>query len=603
MQNDTGKITITMLVSFVAVFLLASVFNISSDPLKHVQAQSESATTSVTVLNTPPLWDVNAHEDPESSATNPTNVGDQVVFRATGDDQNGEDYWLLICQSSTTPTANPNAPPECAGGVNDTWAISATTTDETEAIASYTALVGDAESNDWFGYICDANAGNPRCNDVMTNTAGQPEGSPFKVNHRPTFTVFSDDSPTDPGDIVTWTTTADDPDTDTVADTVKLFVCTTANFSTTTGCIDGTWATSTFSATNPSATTTIVIPTQDDNYEAYGYVMDNHSFAATGGSQGTDSVLTVNNVAPTVATGTFAYIDPTNGLGGPFALTTELGSTTGYQVQFSVEDNNSCEVSGGGNEISSVNLDFFRSGVTAAACNQSGEYNANECYTDSSANFVPSCTRVGGSCAGAGDSVEVWECTFPLWFIADPTDAGSPEVADVWLAAGSATDDDAATGPDTADNTVDGTGVELSQFMAFDVLESSIAYGSLEPGDDTGTLFATTTMVATGNTGLDELLSGDDMCTTYPSCTGNATSTIFIDNQEYAGTVVAYGAGTDASSTDTEFELDLVKSTSTTSPSQANTHWGIGVPGAVTFAGDYIGVNDITGVVAEAVDW
>ena len=66
-------------------------------------------------------------------------------------------------------------------------------------------------------------------------------------------------------------------------------------------------------------------------------------------------------------------------------LTVAEANTTGFKVRFTVVDNNSCQTSVAGNEISSAFINVFRSGVTSAGCDQAGEYDTDKCYSDASA--------------------------------------------------------------------------------------------------------------------------------------------------------------------------------------------------------------------------
>lgn len=601
LRTDTGKVTIATLLSLVGVFLLALVVGVGGGGHPQTVEATSTATTTVTVLNTPPLWTVDAEESPESSTSTPTNSGDAVTWVATGTDSNGEDYYLLICKSSSTPTGNPSAAPDCGGGGSDQWAVSIATASGAQASASYTTDETDVEVNEWFAYICDGNAGSPECNLSYRNGGDAATGTPFHVNHRPTFTVFADDSPTDPDDLTIWTTTADDPDSTGGDDTIKLFVCKENDFTGSDCGSGGTWATSSFVTSNPSATATMTAPLPDGTYTAYGFVIDEHGHATTTGAQGTDSTLEVANVAPTISTTSIALLD-VGSSSEPLTLTVEEGETTHFVVQFTVEDDNSCETLVGGDEISDADVNVFRSGVGGTygqGCDVSGEYNANSCYADGSPLFTPTCYQLG--CAGTTTVQATWECHFPLWYIADPTDVGSPDAGENWLASLRATDDDAATGEWSTDD----DGEELEQFLSYRATGSPIAYGAYQPGFDSGTIFATTTLFVTGNTGLDENLSGDAMCITYPTCNNQAVDTIFVGFQEYATSSdsIAYGSGFDLSTTTTQVEINIPATTATATPSEDDTYWGIAVPGSITLAGDYVGRNYIDGVVAESVDW
>lgn len=603
--RTAGKITVYTAIISIFVFAVAFIFNLGVSDISHVDAQS-SATTTVTVLNTPPTWTASTTEQIESSATNPTNAGNEVAWVAIGTDSNSEDYYLLICDTNASPTPSSNAAPTCTSGVQ--WAVSTATISGTQARAATTTATGWVETNNWYGWICDGNAGTPRCSQMYTQGTNATNSSPFIVNHRPSFTIFTDDSPKLPGQVVTFMSTSSDSDTAGVADTVFLTVCATAGFSTTTdSCTGTTLATSTaFVPTHATATYTIVIPTQDQDYGAFGYVIDNHGFEASGGSQGTDSTLSVQNAAPTVGAASISL----NG-GSNMTLTVESGQTTGFALRFTASDDNSCDAAGGSaaDEITDYNLSVYRSGIGSTTCGVgSGAYNANNCYPSGLATTTwnLSCTASSTSCLGSSDVDIIWDCTFPLWYIADPTDGTATSTQyslQNWLAQVQATDDDASTGS-LSESTI---GVEVTSFLAFALNTLSIPYGSLEPGQQTDPIVATTTIAATGNVGLDKDVTGESMCTTYTSavdCPNSATSTIPASEQVFATSTVTYAQGIALSSTTPqEIEINVPKSTATSSQATANAYWGIRVPGTITFAGSYTGENTFTARVGESVNW
>lgn len=607
--TDAGKITVLTSVVGVVVFGFVFLLNIGGSHLQTVDAQ-DYATTTVTVLNTPPQWTGDARELFESSTTTPTDAGQAVYWVATGTDANAESYFLLICMTSATPTAAANAPPTCGGGTGNQWAISATTTSGAQATAATTTADAWAEVNAWFGWICDFNTVTPRCNSAYRQGTSTPAyASPFEVNHRPSFSVYIDDSPRDPGATVTFYSTSSDSDTSGTADTVKLIVCNLNDFSTSTNeCGPGGYIASStvYVSANASTSYTIVIPTQDQDYTAYGFVIDNHGFEASGGAHGTDSTLTVNNVAPTVDASSITL----NG-GNDLVLTEELGQTTGFTLQYTAHDNNSCVTAASSSEIVGYSLAFYRSGVTDTVCDGSaGAYNANNCYVSGvpTTTWNLSCTASSTSCSGALDTGQVFDCTFPLWYIADPTDGTATSTqypTEYWMGAIQAVDDDSATG--TKSTSTVANSKDVTSFLAFALNTLFIPYGSLEPGSQTDPISATTSISATGNVGLDERLTGESMCVTYGTnneCPNSATSTIAESEQVFATSSVSYASGIALSSTtQQELEVNVFKSTSTSTPATGNTIWGIRVPSAVTLAGDYKGENTFFAVHGEAVDW
>ena len=68
--NTAGKITVITAILGVIVFTAIFMLNFGAQELRHVEAQG-LATTSVTVLNTPPQWTIDAQESTPSSTTTP----------------------------------------------------------------------------------------------------------------------------------------------------------------------------------------------------------------------------------------------------------------------------------------------------------------------------------------------------------------------------------------------------------------------------------------------------------------------------------------------------------------------------------------------------
>lgn len=321
-------------------------------------------------------------------------------------------------------------------------------------------------------------------------------------------------------------------------------------------------------------------------------MVDSHGFVASGGSQGTDSTLTVSNVSPSITASTISLLD--TDLSGNLTLTVEQSTTTGFKATFTVVDNNSCQNLASGNEIASAIVNIRRSGISQANCDQSGEYNANNCYTDASASWDPSCVQDGGSCSGTTDTDATWTCTFPIQYHADPTfpdDSTVQYPTNNWVATIQATDDNSAnTG--LVDST---TGSDkMGCFMSYDLNTASIAYGSLSPGG-TSASDESTVLEATGNVGLDENLSGTDM--------GSGGNTIDKGQQHYSASASQdWSSMTAITDSATELELNCAKTTTTASPATATTYWKIKIPDGQA-AGSYSGTNTIPGIQGESASW
>lgn len=560
------KIIPTIRVALITLMVFFSVLNATL----LLKVYADTVTTSVTVGNSAPSFTDGPREDPESSATNPTNVGSNVVWEATAADSNSENYYLIVCSTNSVSPTNGGAP--TCGATQ--WCVSSSTASASEATCSRAAQSGDSENNNWYAFVCDGNATAANCSSA--NQGSGATGSPFVVNHAPAFSAISEDGPGDPGDTITWTATSSDSDSSGSADTVKLIICKTAGI-TGDACDGGgsdTWCSSSLVSSNPTCEYEIPTPTPDQTNDAFAYIVDNHNFGATSGTQGSNESYIVSNVAPVVSSVTF---------NSGSAINLTEGTTTPIEVTATVTDNNSCA----GGEIATTYAYAYRSGVGFSGCDSSGESNSNYCYAE------VTCTVVGGSCTGTTDPSANYTCEVTYQYYADPTDVSTEYPTENWLASFRAIDDD------SAQDTVEvGAGIELNSLTALDVT-SAVNYGALDVGQSNDPLDKTTTITPTGNVGLDTELSGDDMCTDYPTCAGGI---IEVLNQKYAlVTSTAYASGTALSGTETEVEINIAKAI-TGSPTTKNIWWGILIPGG-TSPGSYSGGNTIGAVKGEVGDW
>jgi len=580
LNNMLNKIN-NMKNKILPVFLIFSLI-ITGGFIKKIIVQADDATTSVEVGNTVPAFTstFEPHEDPASATSTPTNVGDQVTFKATASDANSDDWKLLICSGNTVTGTS------CT---DTTYCTSSFASSTAEATCPYTALVTDSETEAWYGFACDAVG----CS-AESHKPDADIGPPFHVNHRPAFSVFSDDSPKNPNVTVAWHTTSSDPDSG-GSDTVALYVCKTASFATSTGCGGGEWCHSDPSSSDPTCNT--ITPRPDGDYDSYGYVKDSHNFAASGGAQGTNSTMTVSNIAPSITASSINLLDKDGS--GNLELNSEQTETSGFRVTFIVADDNSCKNITDGDEIASALINVRMSEKAQAACDITGEYNANDCYPDDYATWNPVClaSSTVDSCTGNTDTSVGWACTFPLQYHADPTVANTPKAAYNWVAAVKATDDDSAN-----TGLIDSTTYSnaMDKFMSYDLASTTLAYGSVSPNADS--LEKTTTVEATGNVGLDDNLSGGNaaskgMCVTdYPTCSG---AYIGIGQQKYNLTSALgwEGAGATALAySPAESELNCAKTTITGTPETKDTYWYLRVPLGQA-VGSYTGSNTIEGKV------
>jgi len=245
-----------------------------------------------TVANSIPAFSAGPSDGSSSSST-PTNLGSNVTFTGTATDGDSDNYYMAICKTSSITAAN-NAAPTCGGG---NWCMSSSTSSGSEASCTYTT-VEETETKEWYAFICDHNSSSV-CSSVSQGSGDS--GSPFKINHGPSFGGASH-SPnlTKVGTEITFASTGDDDDTDGSADTVTLYVCKADDFSGGSCGAGGQWCNSTASASNPSCTYTVLGGDSAGAHNYYSHMVDNHGFEYEHGSK--DSNFTVDLSPPGVST-------------------------------------------------------------------------------------------------------------------------------------------------------------------------------------------------------------------------------------------------------------------------------------------------------------
>lgn len=601
MQLKNFKNKSLRLLSYLAVFI----FGIGIISYGVYADDPEYVDTIISVNNAAPEFRISPDGSPyeentvtltASTPATPINVGSSITFRATGDDQDGNQYYLAVCKTDSVTPVN-NGPPTCGGGA---WCVSSLTNDETPASCQYTALATDPEEAIWYAFVCDYSV-DSKCS--LSSQGTGDSGSPFVVNHRPDFTNLNiPTAPQDPGGTFVFNSTASDSDTyGTTTDDVYLLVCNTIGVTQTTTytaptCSGTQLNRSVASLTNPS-TTYIAdldpgagISYPDGTFTAYGYVYDQHNLLAI--APQTDT-WTINNVAPTIA------IDSLN----TTTLTLTESTTTPLTANVTVTDNNSCiDITSGG----SVVMDFFGAWTaTHPDCNQSSQSDPDWCYP------AIICTENSGinACAGPQDSTAAFTCTANVQYYAEATGIGSQHISDNWYVFVTATDDNSLFDVDSATN------INVNLLVAFSV-QDAINYGALDAGQSSATN-PTLTVTSTGNTKIDtevgatnqpiatpsnDVLADYAMCTDYPTCSGNYIETT---NQEYSLTTFTHGTGIvlkDRRNIGSypEFLSIGVPKTHWTTSLQVGTddiYWSAHVP-AGTPSGTYSGSNTLVAVQA-----
>lgn len=281
---------------------------------------------------------------------------------------------------------------------------------------------------------------------------------------------------------------------------------------------------------------------------------------------------TIGNVVPVASSVKF---NPVGGIssGDPSDATLTENTTTTVYCSATVTDNNGC-----GDVTDSIAY-LYRTDIGTSGCDTPGEADTDQCYYAAAAACAPDGVD---TCSGGSDYTVTYACSVPMQYYADPTDPGSYYNAQTWKCSLVPSDESTGTGAESS------TGKEVNTLTALDIT-STINYGTLALGADTGASNQTTVVTDTGNTGIDSNLQGTAM-----TCT---TGSITVGYQEYSNAAFTWGVGgTDLTGGDVELDLDVVKRDSTGGNDYTKEiYWGLGVPSSGV-EGACSGTNTATGV-------
>ena len=254
---------------------------------------------------------------------------------------------------------------------------------------------------------------------------------------------------------------------------------------------------------------------------------------------------------------------------------TVSGAQINAQANFTPVSNNTVVVNvtgqvldaNGCSDVTTVTSLAYRSGVSSTCSS-----NDNNCYRGITCSTSCSGTTISCTCAAS------------IWFHADPTDEGT-YAAQWWVGSILATDSANTTGIGSSADSAP----ELTTLRALDVT-TSIAYGTVAPGADTGATNKNVTVTATGNAAIDCSVKGTDM-------TGGVGGTILASKQKYDLAAFTYSTGGTAfTAKNTDVSLELVCAKPSTHPSDSTDiiYWGLGVDNGTPAAADYSGTNTFT---------
>lgn len=573
------SLPILVILSVVSFLVVGFSFNLDFNLVKFNQkdaflgitpeAQADTASTSVTVQNEGPAFTAVA-ESPASTSTSPINVGYGITFIATGTDQGGDAYWLIVCESDGVATVTAGNPPTCLTG--STFCVSSATSSSGSGSTCASSTISDpgVETDEWYAYICDDHSSEPQCSDSSQGSGDS--GSPMHINHAPQFTLATTtDNNKDPGGTFTFQASTTDTDVMGSQDEIYGYFCTTDSWSVAAGCASTTLciATSTDGGA-ASCNYTDTAPTPDQDYTYYAFVKDWHDFAANSSSS-QNATYTINNVAPSVTNVTLNSGADIN-LNLRLATEVEVAATS-----TSITDNNGCA------DISSATSTIYLGTVTNG---HNCSADDSDCYQIASGN----CTISG--CDGDNDSQVTYTCTTTFAFYAISTDDDHVAASTTgWMARITVTDDDSAFSSDS----FIATSVDVVSTAGVDVYEAAISYGNVQAGSDTGQNNSTTTVINYGNTPIDTDVSGTDM-------DDGGTNYIDENRQEYSLTIFDYDAGSDLSSTTPATVNVVIPRPTSQATTSDDIYWGIGIL-VGTPSGDYSGVNTLAVVEDADGNW
>lgn len=550
------------------------------------KANADTASTTVEVKNAPPAFTVQPAEVPVSTSTSPVNLGDTLTITAIATDGEPNEYYLIICSSDSIDIDEVGGLNHSCGDV--TYGSSTLTTSGQNATTTFTVIdpADDpgTEIDEWYAFVCDNHATQADCS--LSSQGASPgsgdSSSPFYINHAPLFTAVNTTSdnkdPGNAGDPFVVTATTTDSDIMGGEDIIELYVCSTDDWTVSSGCTNVQLCYGTSTSPNVSCSFATGTPAVDGNYPYYAYVKDWHDFASAGNSQTND--YNINNVAPTVSN---VVIN-----GGEDILLNMRGMDeyVATTSSASISDNNGCQdIENGGYATGTI---YWSDATGEHNCAQDDD----DCYPI--ANTF--CTITPGSCTGSSDSNLTYTCSTTIAFHAIPTDnaTGSPYWDTNWLSGISVFDDDGTYGTATSV-----AGVDVVTLTALDVTEAAIPYGAIKGGQNSGDYNATTTIVNYGNSPLNAGIDVNDMDKDDPPI-----NLIEAENQQFATSTFIYGAGTwsveEASST-LPVDIDVVRPTYAQTDVSDQIYWGIAIPSGKP-SGTYTGLNTFTAIL-DSNDW
>lgn len=256
------------------------------------------------------------------------------------------------------------------------------------------------------------------------------------------------------------------------------------------------------------------------------------------------SSVTVGNATPTASSVL---------VNGGSAITLVASTTQNVNVGMIITDANGCSdvLTNGTTTV------YLYRGPASSTCVGGAANNLN-CYITG---------LTSSACVGTSTTA-VATTTIPVYYLAQATDSSSSFPGTTWKA--TVIVKDASNASSSGDYS---TGVTMNTLNAFNLSTSSIAYGTVPAGSDTGSTNQTVNIIDVGNSSTTASLSGTNMA--------SGANVMPTSSQKYATTTpfTFSSAGVALSDTPTNIAgFAITAPTSTASIDLKGTFWGFGTP-------------------------
>jgi hypothetical protein len=234
-------------------------------------------------------------------------------------------------------------------------------------------------------------------------------------------------------------------------------------------------------------------------------------------------------------------------------ITLTANATTTVVGRATLSDNNGCE------DITGATATLYRSTI------------GSEADDDNENHYSASCVMNDDCETEESDLTITCNCTFEMYWYADPTDAGSLYEAESWVFEVTPSDN---AGPGTSDIGQQ----DVNSLLAMSLETLSIEFGSLSLGADTGSTNANTSVANYGNTKFDVYLSGYGSIPSDGMCMVCDEGSILVGNLMYDSQPFSYSEGSALDSSPMLLDLNVEAGSEADSSPSGLIYYGLGMP-------------------------